>query len=219
MNKSLDQLLKEAKVTIEENTRNVLECGEINMYGVEPENFSSIIHYSSTNNTFNYDSSYSDYDVFREGNLILSCVSADEVDQYIKDIISQNTEAAVCGNAQMEGDIYLKSARDLIVRQILEGVSSIDESHVERLLSQDTLETEEFTLVFNLDNANKTDAPICRIEPCEYSGGKNEYVIELYVDAYLYERDQMEIMDLYIHKALADALAKIELLLANAQSK
>lgn len=225
MDKTLNQILEENKVTIEENTHNVLEYGKVNVYGVSPEDFSSIRHYSSTSNTLDYDAAYSDYDVFEDGNIVLSCAGADEVDQYIKNIISKYIKTIDDNNslseseAQSDDVLYLNRVKNLIVWQLLNGTSSIDDSHVERILSNDSLETEEFSLVFDLDDVKMEGQKICSIETGEYSGNENEYVIDLYIDQYLYERDQMEVMDLYIYKALADELAKIELRLSSIQGK
>lgn len=88
MKKTLSQILADNKIIIEENTHSVLEYGELNMLGVDPEDFSTVRHYCASNICKDYDASYSDYSVYKDGELIMDCASADDVDDYIRKIIN-----------------------------------------------------------------------------------------------------------------------------------
>lgn len=222
MKKSLDQLLAEAGVRIEENIHGVLEYGKLNMYGMCPEDFCTIRHYSIGGSVLDYDTAYSDYNVFKNGETIMSCVGADEVDEYIQSIISEYTGTDNCvkghhvkTDEEKTDRAYLVKIKNLIIAQLSKGTSSIDDSAVERTLSCDSIDTEEFSLVFNADNTCSSEDPICRFEYSNYAQRENEYVIDLYIDSYLYEKDQIETIELYIYKALADELVKIEQKLAD----
>lgn len=101
----------------------------------------------------------------------------------------------------------LEEVRKLIVKQILNGVETIDDQSIERQLCGDYLEYEGFTIVFKL---NDDEEPVCRIEPEDYKAKENEYVVDLFIDSYLFEKDQLLIMELSINSSLANALAKID---------
>lgn len=93
MQKTLSQILEEKGIYIEENVHSVLENGKLNLIGVKPEDFLTVKHYCSSNPRQNYGKSYTDYKIYRYGKLILDYASADDVDSYIKRIISDcNTE-------------------------------------------------------------------------------------------------------------------------------
>ena len=106
----------------------------------------------------------------------------------------------------------LEKVRELIVKQILNGIETIDDQSIERQLCGDYLEYEGFTIVFNLNN---DEEPVCRIEPDDYEGKENEYAIDLFIDSYLFEKDQLLTMELSINSSLANALAKIDKELLN----
>lgn len=89
MKKTLSQILEDKKIVIEEHINSVQEYGALNMLGVDPEDFSTVRRYSSSSPSKSYDTSYTDYKIYRCGELMLDYASADDVDSYIKRIINE----------------------------------------------------------------------------------------------------------------------------------
>lgn len=89
---SVSEVLRLEKIEIEENTHGVLEYGKINIDSFEGDvdnntNFKLSEFYDLPNVNANYDGAYTDYTVYKNGEVLLECVPDTEVNEYINDLL------------------------------------------------------------------------------------------------------------------------------------
>lgn len=88
-------ILKLEHIEIEENTHNVLEYGEINIYDLtnkiddESFEFSPSCGYDIPSLDSDYDDATVDFTVYKDGQKILDCVPEKDVDKFIKKLIEK----------------------------------------------------------------------------------------------------------------------------------
>ena len=89
---SVAEVLMLENIEIEENTHGVLEYGKINIDSFEDDvdnntNFKLSEFYDLPNVNANYDGAYTDYTVYKNGEVLLECVPDTEVNEYINDLL------------------------------------------------------------------------------------------------------------------------------------
>ncbi|MDU2109005.1 MAG: hypothetical protein E7G36_00295 [Peptoniphilus rhinitidis] len=91
---SVADVLRLENIKIEENTHGVLEYGKVNISCFEDdinddEDFNLSGFYDVPNVSANYDGAYTDYTVYKNGEVVLECVSDSEVDKFVRDLIKK----------------------------------------------------------------------------------------------------------------------------------
>lgn len=92
---TIADILKLEHIEIEENTHNVLEYGEINIYDLtnkiddESFEFSPSCGYDIPSLDSDYDDATVDFTVYKDGQKILDCVPEKDVDKFIKKLIEK----------------------------------------------------------------------------------------------------------------------------------
>lgn len=91
---SVAEVLSLENIEIEENTHSVLECGKINIECFDDDinddvNFKLSSFYDVPNVNTNYDGAYTDYTVYKNGEVVLECVSDSEVDEFVRNLIKK----------------------------------------------------------------------------------------------------------------------------------
>lgn len=85
-------VLRLENIEIEENTHGILEYGKINIDSFEDDvdnntDFKLSEFYDLPTVNANYDGAYTDYTVYKNGEVLLECVSDTEVDRYINNLL------------------------------------------------------------------------------------------------------------------------------------
>ena len=91
---SVAEVLSLENIEIEENTYGVLEYGKVNISCFEDDinddvEFNFAGFYDVPNVNANYDGSYTDYTVYKNGEVVLECVSDSEVDEFVRNLIKK----------------------------------------------------------------------------------------------------------------------------------
>lgn len=91
---SVAEVLNLENIEIEENTHGVLEYGRIEISCFEDDihddvDFKLSSFYDIPNVNANYDGAYTDYTVYKNGEVILECVSDSEVDEFVRGLIKK----------------------------------------------------------------------------------------------------------------------------------
>lgn len=91
---TVGEILMLENVEIEENTHGVLECGKIEISCFEDDinddvDFNLSSFYDVPNVDADYDGAYTDYTVYKNGEVVLECVSDSEVDNFVRNLIEK----------------------------------------------------------------------------------------------------------------------------------
>ena len=91
---SVADVLRLENIEIEENTHGILEHGKINISCFEDDinddvDFNLSGFYDVPNVNADYDGSYTDYTVYKNGEVVLECVSDSEVDKFVRNLIKK----------------------------------------------------------------------------------------------------------------------------------
>lgn len=91
---SVADVLRLENIEIEENTHGVLEYGKVNISCFEDDinddvDFNLSSFYDVPNVNADYDGAYTDYTVYKKGEVVLECVPDSEVDEFIKNLLKK----------------------------------------------------------------------------------------------------------------------------------
>lgn len=91
---SIAEVLSLENIEIEENTHGVLEYGKVNIECFDDDinddvDFKLSGFYDVPNVDANYDGAYTDYTVYKNGEVVLECVSDSEVDKFVRNLIKK----------------------------------------------------------------------------------------------------------------------------------
>lgn len=91
---SVSEVLRLENIEIEENTHGILEYGKVNISCFEDNinddvDFNLAGFYDVPNVNANYDGAYTDYTVYKKGEVVLECVPDSEVDEFIKNLLKK----------------------------------------------------------------------------------------------------------------------------------
>lgn len=91
---SVAEVLRLENIEIEENTHSVLECGKVNIECFDDDindnvDFKLSSFYDVPTVNADYDGAYTDYTVYKNGEVVLECVSDSEVDEFVRNLIKK----------------------------------------------------------------------------------------------------------------------------------
>lgn len=91
---SVAEVLSLENIEIEENTRGVLEYGKVDISCFEDDinddvDFQLAGFYDVPNVNANYEGACTDYTIYKNGEVVLECVSDSEVDEFVRNLIKK----------------------------------------------------------------------------------------------------------------------------------
>lgn len=134
---NLQEILEKEKIKIEQNTHGILKYGRVD-FSDSGNEFTSVNNYGSYPVEEDYDASYIDYTVVKDETVLMECVSAGTVDNFLRHLISK-----------YPNDVIARDPDSETTKRIVEIVKRLKDArlmpwNIETKLQCDDLVTDEY---------------------------------------------------------------------------
>lgn len=176
--KGLKELLEREKIKIEHNTHGILKYGRVD-FTDEDDEITSIKDYQLCSTEEDYDASYIDYTVVKGGVVLMQCVSAGTVDNYLRHLVKENPEAFASSKLSADDTKKVKQIVKKLRKQNIMPWYVETEAEYDNFGIDDFINKEEIKLLSKCKNLHD-------IIKKEYIGfmDVNVYIPEEVLDAY-----------------------------------